>query len=315
MSQEEFFSLLFNEGEGVCCGDQYSNKITDVPKPSPFFTINPLDLHKDHGFFLKDRYEESKPRRADLNVIAFRNFMFEMDDVPLDLQLEFFKNSKIPFTSIVYSGGKSMHAILSVEPSVAGECHTLDGIQKYKHVWKRLAALLNREIKESGRLEYPANGYIDQSCKNPSRLSRFPGFTRDNGKVQEVKYLGTRMERYKFEDLLRECPEIAETVFEESSIPEQEFFSVEDFKAACPAELLRKLTIVTWAASAGMYNELYKLSLWAIDSTGVSFELFIEFLEQYTFSSLIKRGYPRHKLYVGVQHAYKQKGRYKREAV
>ena len=58
-----------------------------------------------------------------------------------------------------------------------------------------------------------------------------------------------------------------------------------------------------------MYPYLYRFSLWAIDSTNVSKETFVEFLDRYTFKSLIRRGYPANKLQTAVDHAFSEKGK------
>ena len=58
-----------------------------------------------------------------------------------------------------------------------------------------------------------------------------------------------------------------------------------------------------------MYPFLYRFTTWAVDTTNVSRDTFVEFLEKYTFKSLIARGYPEHKLMVGVDHGLKVKGK------
>lgn len=306
---EEFFKLLFEPDEGICTGDVYDNTISVDPYEAPFFCINPLDRSRDHGFFLKDRYKEDKPRRADLNVTCFRNFLFEMDGLPLDSQLDIFTKSSIPFSSIVYSGGKSMHAILSVDGGTCGDQHTLDGIYKYKHLWKRLAARINREAALAGyKHEQGSSSFVDESCKNPSRLSRYPGVLRDNGELQKLLFLTERISRNKFRELIDSCPKIEATLKTEFSPPEDQVYDLDHFQAICPPALRRKLKLVDWARSEAMYPVLYQYTLWAIDSTNVSKETFVEFLEKYTFKHLIAHGYPAHKLMTGVDHAFAFKG-------
>lgn len=105
------------------------------------------------------------------NVTVFRYALLEMDSVPLDLQLAFFARIELPIAAIVKSGGKSVHAWVKVD--------CLDATS-YTDTVGRLYALL-------------AVFGIDQSNKNPSRLARFPGATRQIGRVgdgaQELLYL------------------------------------------------------------------------------------------------------------------------------
>lgn len=307
---KEFFNILFDEGEGIYSGDAYGTEVSKYAKEGEFFAVNPLDALKDHVHFLDDKYKEHVARRADMNVSKFRNFIFEMDSIPLDDQLKILRNSIIPFTAITYSGSKSYHAILSVEPYALEGCHTREGIDVYNRTWKRLAALLDKEALRLGiKMPEGKTSFIDPSCKNPSRLTRYPGVIRSNGNQQELIQLTERLPKDEFFDLLSRCPMVLFSKRQEFDTPEDELETVEDFKAVCPPELLRKLKIVDWAGSEGMYPLLLKYTLWAIDSTNVTKEAFVEYLEEYTFEALTRRGYPQHKLLTAVDHAFSMKGK------
>lgn len=293
----KLMSLYFDDGEYSCFGDQYCRKVESLDKiltarNPAFFSINPLDGSFDHAFFMKEHYDYYTPRRADLNVIKFRNFMFEMDSTPLDVQMEVLTGCGIPWTGIVYSGGKSYHAILSLENGLKVDCHTLDGISEYKKIWDRLRA----------KIEFSAGGMgydvkVDVSSKNPSRLSRFPGSVRDNGNVQSVVYIGTRISEENFNSLLDVCPKIAGFEPEEFNAPEQQIESIDVFLDICPNSLKRKLLYVDWGSDAGMYPFIYRYTAWAIDSTNIAYHTFIEFLRDNTFMQLVNNfGYPVSKL-------------------
>lgn len=308
---KEFFDILFDKGEGICTGDAYSTEVFPYPKEAEYFSINPLHLLEDKAYFLNpDKYKQHVPRRADLNVTTFRNFMFEMDSVALEDQLKIFRNSAIPFTSIVYSGGKSYHAILSVDKGAGTGVHTLDGVDDYKKMWRRLAARIDKEARKLG-YAYPegSNTFLDSSCQNPSRLSRYPGVYRSNGNMQEVVQLTERMDLSDFLNLLSECPVVYSFRNRDFQAPEDELETSEQFEAIASKELIRKLKIVDWANSEGMYPQLLKLSLWAIDETNVGRAAFVDFLEKYTFGTLVKKGYPSHKLMTAIDHAFGMKGR------
>lgn len=306
---KEFFDMLFDSGEGYCTGTAKAKSVNLYPKSGEFFCINPLHLSRDYAWFKDpDKYDEGSPRRADLNVTTFRNFMFEMDGVPLDIQHEVFTRSIIPFTAVTYSGGKSLHAILSVDRGACDGVHTQLGLDTYKTLWNRLAAQLNLETKKLYTGE-SGSDYIDASCKNPSRLSRYPYFKAAGREEQTLFYLTNRVSKLEFDCIIEECPVVYAIKQNTFNPPEFEVDNVKDFEAAASSALLRKLKIVTWADSQSMYPELYKLSLWAIDETNVTYEAFSEFLNKYTYKFLISEGYPSYKLDIGVKHAFKEKKR------
>jgi hypothetical protein len=89
--------------------------------------------------------------------------------------------NKIPVSSVVYSGGKSLHFIISLtEP--------LPNSVEYKNLALRLLKMFPQ---------------ADKTCKNPSRLSRLPGVIRpETNKMQELRYLGNRVHLAELEPLL-----------------------------------------------------------------------------------------------------------------
>lgn len=155
---EEFLKTLFDEGERTCYSDTpYGTAIGNGPKPGDvFFSINPM--HKS---------------RADANVTCYRNILLECDNMPLDEQIEYIL-CKIPVTSIVYSGGKSYHFIISLaEPCSSKE--------EYDSLVRRLHKLFPK---------------VDPTTKNPSRFSRLPNVVRlDTDMMQRLERLSARISR------------------------------------------------------------------------------------------------------------------------
>ncbi len=97
------------------------------------------------------------------NVTDFRYALVESDNMPLGKQLALIRKMELPCAAIVYSGGKSVHAIVHVDANT------------FKEYQQRVAYLYDICNK---------NGFtVDTQNKNPSRLSRLPGVTR-NGKKQ-----------------------------------------------------------------------------------------------------------------------------------
>lgn len=166
MNKSNFYSVLFDDGEHTNFVPYIQDKATGAVPVSGvrapfqrFFSINPL--------------KEGKTR-ADANVKVYRNFLFEMDKVDKEKQIEIFKEAKMPFSTVVYSGGKSFHFILSLETPFTERV-------QYDAMWKACAAVLAK-----------FGGVADPQCKNPSRFSRMPGVLRDNGVEQTLKGVAKR---------------------------------------------------------------------------------------------------------------------------
>jgi hypothetical protein len=143
---KQFTEVLFRPGENIFVGGLYDRVSSNTQE---FFAVNPL-----------------KPgcSRADANVSMFRNFLFEFDTLRVGPreQLEYIRALGIPYSTAVWSGNKSVHAIISLDIDVGPD------------MWRIIAA----------RLKGFAGS--DSSTMNPSRLSRAPGFIRSNGKLQEL---------------------------------------------------------------------------------------------------------------------------------
>ncbi len=305
----QFLETLFDSGEGIVLGDQYCTEVlvlgeSSLPLAAPFFSINPLDTTYDYAKGVP------KPARRDLNVTQFRSFLFEMDGIDLESQLNILNNSSIPWTSIVYSGGKSYHAILSLLKPLTAPAHTLEGIMTYKRFWGNLAALIDMEASNLGyKLPNGAESFVDHSCKNPSRFSRYPGTYRaETGNMQQLIKLEGRLPQEEFAILIKKCPKQPQQILTTFTKPENIIDDLEVFQVTMPDNLRRRLKFVDWASDHDMYPKLYRFSTWAIDSTNVTKKCFLEFLEKYTFPVLVERGYPTSKLTVAVDHAFSQKG-------
>ena len=180
LTLNNFLNLLFEPLEQTCFSSNLKGyKVTSHPiLKDIYFCINALhpteDRRPEQAWHRPDL-----PRRADHNVISFRNFLIEIDSMPLQDQIDYVK-SKVPISAITYSGGKSYHFILSLDTPVTPE--------KYREIALRLHALL------------PAS---DSSTKNASRLSRLPGAMRpDTKKHQTLVELGTRISLQNLEYML-----------------------------------------------------------------------------------------------------------------
>lgn len=157
LTQERFLQLLFESGELTCFSSSpYGTEIKNAPDQTDvFFSINPMHTS-----------------RADSNVTSYRNFLLEIDSIPLNQQIQLV-TSKLPVSAITFSGGKSYHFIISLKEPLTNESD-----------YRRAVRGLMEAVPEA-----------DKSTKNPSRLSRLPNVIRpDTGLLQELVYLGNRVD-------------------------------------------------------------------------------------------------------------------------
>lgn len=101
----------------------------------------------------------------DKNVTSFRFALVESDFLPIEKQYEAYIKFELPISCLVYSGNKSLHAIVKVDAANKDE-------------YDNRVAFLYNFLDQHG---FP----VDHQNKNPSRLSRMPGVTRD-GKPQHL---------------------------------------------------------------------------------------------------------------------------------
>lgn len=117
------------------------------PEAGAWVRINPLD-----GNGCRDE-----------NVTVFRHALLEADSGDLGQQLAIIREMQLPCSAIVHSGGKSIHALVRVEAK---------DMQEYR----QRVDYLYRVAEKFGLA-------VDAGNRNPSRLSRLPGVSR-NGQPQ-----------------------------------------------------------------------------------------------------------------------------------
>lgn len=151
-----FFNTLFKPGENVCWGmtafDTNICPVEDYAAKSEyqFFSVNPL-----------------VERRLDACVTSYRNILCDFDKIPIFEQQKLLVDSALPYTTLVYSGGKSLHAIVSLQEAA-----------KTEDEYRAIATAIYDKLG--------GDKIVDVKCKNPSRFSRNPGASRPNGKKQEL---------------------------------------------------------------------------------------------------------------------------------
>ena len=96
------------------------------------------------------------------NVTRFTYALVESDTLPVAEQDILFRKLELPIAALVHSGGKSLHAIVHVDA---------DSYDEYR---KRVEFLYDFLEKHGAS--------IDKQNRNPSRLSRMPGVTRNGNR-------------------------------------------------------------------------------------------------------------------------------------
>lgn len=97
------------------------------------------------------------------NVTDYRYALVESDSVDISTQNTLIRELELPVAALVYSGGKSVHAIVKVDAADA-------------HEYRKRVEYLYSVCEKNGLT-------VDTQNKNPSRLSRMPGVIR-KGKKQ-----------------------------------------------------------------------------------------------------------------------------------
>lgn len=142
------------------CGGDIGAVFGDYnPKAGAWIRINPLD-----GKGVKNE-----------NVTDFRFALVESDCMPIEQQNALIRELELPVAVLVYSGGKSVHAIVRIDAA------------NYDEYRKRVDFLYS--ICRKNGLE------IDKQNRNPSRLSRMPGVMR-GGKKQYI--IDTNLGKHDF---------------------------------------------------------------------------------------------------------------------
>lgn len=166
MTQKDFLSLLFNSGELTCFGPTIrATQLSASPKSGDcFFSINPM-----------------RDRRLDRNVTAFRNILVESDSLaPAE-----FSNfiGSMPYSTAVFSGGKSVHYIISLSSPCPDRA-------AYDSLVRRIYQALHP--------------HVDTATSNPSRFSRLALAIRpENGKLQDLLELRSRIDNGDIEAWLQ----------------------------------------------------------------------------------------------------------------
>jgi hypothetical protein len=96
---------------------------------------------------------------CDADVTAYRFLLIESDKLSMELQLSFLGKLRLPIAALISSGGKSIHCLIKMDCADADE-------------YREQAARILKMLRPYG---------FDVANKNPSRMARLPGATRQIG--------------------------------------------------------------------------------------------------------------------------------------
>lgn len=145
-----------------------------------YFCVNPL-IH---------------PRRCQKGVVLARNILIEMDHSDMETQREMLERYKSNIASATYSGSRSLHMIVKLNPPLWNPNRVgrmmvprlKEGQTSAR--WPLYVELANRWI---ARLEMLGHAIDNRAAKDYARLSRVPGFLHaGTGMVSALEHLDTK---------------------------------------------------------------------------------------------------------------------------
>ena len=169
----------------------------------------------------------------DANVLSYRYALVESDEMGIGKQAALLRELELPIAAMVFSGGKSVHAIVRIEA---------DTMEEYR---KRVD-FLYKVCAKNGLV-------IDRQNRNPSRLSRMPGILR-NGRKQWLVTTEIGKPSWKeWEEWI---------IAENDDLPDIEAMEVSDEEPPLAPELIE-----------GLLREGHKMMLSGSSKAGKSFAL------------------------------------------
>lgn len=178
---QSFINLLFDDEDTICI----------CKSPSDYFFVKKRDYQGELGKLLA--FNPTNPgtkTRKNSDVARFRSFLIEFDNISINEQYDTILKLNFPYSTITYSGNKSLHIILTLEEEV-------DSQENYYLYSKWIHNI------------FEGKGYQpDPLTKSPSFLTRFPNVTADDGFCsQKLLSVRDRVNNNAFLEWLKSYPE------------------------------------------------------------------------------------------------------------
>lgn len=171
---------MFRPGEHICVSHNhygYHSVALDRAINGPLLLLPTENSMEERGLTPEQAIERIDPKslilcalnpirgyRSDLNCTAYRNFLVELDKLPIPEQRPYINKIGMPYSAAVFSGNKSIHFLISLDTDLPNE-----NIYRHFSEWILKAASM-----------------ADQDTVNPSRSIRIPGAWREPKKKQRL---------------------------------------------------------------------------------------------------------------------------------
>lgn len=152
--------LPIGQGSNIAVDDVINASEAEIKRKY----IDPLNISGGGGWICINPVKADSGRKNS-DVTDYRYVLVESDSMQIERQEAFYRQHNFPIKALVYSGSKSLHAVVCVDAP---------NLEEYK---KRVA-ILYKYLEENGFKADSAN-------KNPARLTRLPGLKR-NGILQRL---------------------------------------------------------------------------------------------------------------------------------
>jgi hypothetical protein len=159
-----FIRAIFSPTDYIFIGSLYDTHLRQA--------MDVLSDKRPEGQYICPNTFYEGTKRQDSDILAFRYCIVEFDDIPLDSQLKFWAAIPLPVAALIYSGGKSIHALIKLQD--------VNSIEDWQKVVK--SELFQKRLNPLG---------VDTATSNPSRTTRTPSVPRGDT-WQRLLYLNPR---------------------------------------------------------------------------------------------------------------------------
>jgi hypothetical protein len=303
--QLKYIAALFQPGDGLIIAKGHPSNIVFnasygpeyKPVSADYICVNPI-----------------KGQKLDRNATAYKSFLLEFDGVSIGHQLTLIDHLKqiIPVRTVVSSGNKSIHAVISLIDDLGFAIGTDQGTEAYKAMHKALRLASEVYLKPYVTETITSTSLIDASNCNASRFTRLGGGTNNFHKRPETP--ASTQSLLEVGNLIS-CAELVEFVSKyKPYTPASTVFTgivkAGNFAKTLEANkslgtLYRKLNNPkSWAAENGNHPEIFKLTCWAIEATNVSYLEFHSYIQQTIVPHLLTLNYSSDRVDAAVKGAY-----------
>lgn len=226
-------------------------------------------------------------RNLKSQVGAYRNFLYESDSLPIETQFALLPTliELDIFASITFSGGKSLHCIVSTADTLdLGEPGSDEANHRYKQIWEGL----RQHIEAAGLTG------IDPTNSNPTTLTRLPNAVRaSNNTVQKLLHVGPLLPA----EVVRAYCKVSTKSSKQIIIPVEFSGTFNQFETLLwrteNQNFFRYFLCPNWVSTANNYIMLRRLCWWAVDAFNCSEELFMSLVQKYLEPEFAAMGYYR----------------------